>query len=603
MPLSRLKGAISDFHRARRKAKLELVAARLSGRSFELLSYKEVAEKLRVVERAASAVRPIPLNAIVGSVGRYADFTRTFLPRLDSDAGRWSAVMAAAADVSQLPPIEVYQIGEAYFVLDGNHRVSIARRQGLTHIDACVTEMRTKVPLAPDVQPDELIITAEYAAFLEAWRLDELRPGANLTVSSPGQYGKLESHIEVHRYLAEVSEDRELTQEEAICRWHDETYRPLVNAIREQGILRYFPGRTETDMFIWLATYQAELRNKLGWKVRPDTAGRLASQFDPQPKRLLLRMRRQFLDLVVPSRWKSGPRAESWSQQQILDRYSQRLFADIMVPMSGSRGAECSWQALEQALVVAEREGAQICGICAAQFAPSPTPHRAQDPGCPEELPGLELRRAFEERCRVAGVEGHLTFEAGDPTDGICRRAALTDLLVVDWGVVGHGEDSERICSALPNLVRQVGQPVLVAPPRSFDQGRSTVPSPLNRILLAYDGRARSREALFVAAYMAERWGASVVVLAVPESSPPGQDSISHARKYLAMHEVEATYLCDEGPFAETLLRTAQCYQSDLILMDLNRQGVRVGRLKASRDLEVLGQVLCQWDGPILLCP
>jgi hypothetical protein len=83
----------------------------------------------------------------VGSVGRYDDFTRSFLPRRDSDAGRWARVKAATLDLTGLPPIEVYQIGQAYFVLDGNHRVSVARQLGAPTIQAYVTEVPDQSPL------------------------------------------------------------------------------------------------------------------------------------------------------------------------------------------------------------------------------------------------------------------------------------------------------------------------------------------------------------------------------------------------------------------------------------------------------------------------
>ena len=85
------------------------------------------------------------------------------MPRQDSDSGRWAGVKVAVTELGGLPPIEVYQIGEVYFVLDGNHRVSVAREVGARHIEAYVRQVTTKVPLSPDTEPDELIIKAELA--------------------------------------------------------------------------------------------------------------------------------------------------------------------------------------------------------------------------------------------------------------------------------------------------------------------------------------------------------------------------------------------------------------------------------------------------------
>src|SRR5690606_41196661 len=112
---------------------------------------------------------------------------------------------------------------------DGNHRVSVARSMGATHIQAYVTEVRTRVPLTPDIKPDDLIIKAEYADFLEKTRLDELRPEANLQVTVPGKYEILLEHIAVHRYFMGIDFDREIPYKEAVAHWYDEVYMPLVD--------------------------------------------------------------------------------------------------------------------------------------------------------------------------------------------------------------------------------------------------------------------------------------------------------------------------------------------------------------------------------------
>src|SRR6266508_759448 len=187
--------AIHDFQSARQKAGIQEVLARITGKSSQLLSYEEVAEKLKLHARAESGTKNIPLNAIVGSVGRYTDFTRTFLPRRRDDQQRWARVKAAVEEGLGLPPIEVYKVGEVYFVIDGNHRVSIARQQGFNSIEARVIELSTHISLTPNVQPDDLIIKAEYAEFLDATRIMDLRPNVDLSVTIPGQYEKLMEQI------------------------------------------------------------------------------------------------------------------------------------------------------------------------------------------------------------------------------------------------------------------------------------------------------------------------------------------------------------------------------------------------------------------------
>jgi len=211
-----LSEAIEDFHRARRKAALNALLGLLTRSEQQLFSYEEVRRKLRATTERDRGRQEVPLDKIIGSVGRYRDFSRDFLPLFDNDLQRWAQVRMAVGGSRGLPPIEVYQIGEGYFVKDGNHRVSVARQLGAKTIEAYVTEVKTKVPLSPLDKPDDLILKAEYADFLTRTRLDELRPSANLRLTAPGQYPVLLEHIEVHRYFMGLDFKRDISYDEAV---------------------------------------------------------------------------------------------------------------------------------------------------------------------------------------------------------------------------------------------------------------------------------------------------------------------------------------------------------------------------------------------------
>jgi len=193
--------ALQDFHSAHLRGKLQGVLARITGKSNELLSYEEIADKLKLQGRSDKGIQMIPVDAIIGSVGRYTDFTRTFLPRRADDRQRWANVKAVTLDPlgAGLDPIEVYKVSDVYFVLDGNHRVSIARQEGWKIIQAHVIEIQTDVPLTPDVQPDELIVKAEYADFLEQTGLNKIRERVELRTTIPGGYQKLLDEISAYR--------------------------------------------------------------------------------------------------------------------------------------------------------------------------------------------------------------------------------------------------------------------------------------------------------------------------------------------------------------------------------------------------------------------
>lgn len=157
-------------------------------------------------------------------------------------------------------------------MLDGNHRVSVAREMGLTHLEAYVTEVTTRVPLSPDVQPDDLFVQAEYIDFLERTRQDELRPEAELRLTAPGRYPILLEHIDVHRYYMGRDHAREIPYAEAFTSCYDTVYLPVVRVIVERGLLRDFPERTETDLYLWISQHRAELEQSLGWQISTDSA-------------------------------------------------------------------------------------------------------------------------------------------------------------------------------------------------------------------------------------------------------------------------------------------------------------------------------------------
>ena len=135
--------ADKDFELARRRALLRRLAARLRGRAAPDRtppSFDELQKSLRAHNRVRRGIRAVDPAKIVGSVGRPGDFDRRFLPLRASVGERWKRVDLAFHRGENLPPVSLYKLGDAYFVLDGNHRVSVARYHGLPAVDAEVTE-------------------------------------------------------------------------------------------------------------------------------------------------------------------------------------------------------------------------------------------------------------------------------------------------------------------------------------------------------------------------------------------------------------------------------------------------------------------------------
>lgn len=262
-----------DFNRARARHFLRSMWGILSGNRRELMAWDEVRDKLRLRGMLARGVQTVPIDRIVGSVGRYQDFDDAFLPRNNALGARWRKINRAFYDDISLPPVKLYKVGDVYFVLDGNHRVSVARERGASFVDAEVTEALTRVPVTvSDIDADALVILGEYTEFLERTRLDVLRPEQNIRFSICGGYARLIEHIAAHRYFMGLEQKRDIPEDEAVTDWYDNVYLPVVRAIRDQDVLRHFPGRTEADLYVWVSDHYHYLKETCGCEVSPDEA-------------------------------------------------------------------------------------------------------------------------------------------------------------------------------------------------------------------------------------------------------------------------------------------------------------------------------------------
>jgi hypothetical protein len=382
------------------------------GKQEELLSYDDIRRTLKAQTQIERGLQEIPLDAIVGSVGRYADFTRNFLPLSDSMEERWANVYAVATDGTGWPPIQVYKIGDAYFVLDGNHRVSVARQLEMATIQAYVTEVITKVPLSPDTNPDELICKARYAEFLNRTELDKLRPQADLSVTAPGAYRILDEHIREHQYFMGLNQQRDVPFLDAVASWYDHVYLPVIQVIREKRLLSEFPNRTVTDLYIWLLKHEAALEEVLGWDISLEDAA--ADLVDTQgEKQSLARVSKRILDAIVPDELQTGLEKGEWQRQSLIHRYLDNLFNFILVPISSETQ---SWAGLEQAIVIAQREHSKLRGL-----------HVVAD-GSGKDLPEVkEIQVQFARRCEEAGVNGRLITE-NMPQAFIRQMGAIEDV-------------------------------------------------------------------------------------------------------------------------------------------------------------------------------
>ena len=266
--------ALEDFDAARFRAFTHSVGSILTRRARRLQSIEPVLAAAGLEGRAYGGVQEIPLDSLVGSAAppsKTGDFDPGFLPINRRMRDRWTRIYQAMVEGDELPPIDVYKVGDDYYVIDGHHRVSVARSLGRATINARVVEVKTRAPLGRKIDPAALLRAAEYAAFLETTQLHRTRPEARLECSRLGRYDEILKHILGHGYFLGLELGRPVPLPEAAASWYDRVYKPVADAIRKHHVLEALTGWTEADLYVeitrrWLALSQG------GQTAGPDPA-------------------------------------------------------------------------------------------------------------------------------------------------------------------------------------------------------------------------------------------------------------------------------------------------------------------------------------------
>ena len=269
-------GAEDDFLRVRRHQTLSKLAAWMRADSHQLtetLSFSQVVDALGRRGEHHLGVQLIPLEKIVGSVDKVRDFDRRFRPTSDRSRQRWQALAEKSRLGEYLPPIQVYQLGNLYFVIDGHHRVSVARAQGATEIEADVTQIETVIDTDGIGGPRDLEGKNWGLRFLNRVPLaGERRAAINCT--DPTNYHVLAEMIEAWACRLMQREQAWFDKVTMGERWFDEEYTPVLQLIDEAGVR----GADETgaDAYIRVAGERYRLIREHDWNR--DVMQRIAEQ-------------------------------------------------------------------------------------------------------------------------------------------------------------------------------------------------------------------------------------------------------------------------------------------------------------------------------------
>jgi len=259
--------ATEDFSRARGKAILSQIQNFLNTDKDRLLSFNDVKDILKPKNEVYMGSQVVPIKLVAGSEGRYHDFNKYFLPKREHMRHRWQRVDEAHLKDIILPPILLYEIGGAYFVRDGNHRVSVAKMQGVEFIDAEVISLSTEINIKPQMTTDDLrvaVISYEKNIFYSETLYGDLTDSWDLNFSSTGRYDVIYNHILVHKYYLNENVEEEIHFNDALVSWYQNVYSPIISIIREQWLLVHFPGRTEADLYVWIVKHWDFLKKKYG---------------------------------------------------------------------------------------------------------------------------------------------------------------------------------------------------------------------------------------------------------------------------------------------------------------------------------------------------
>ena len=511
--------AIQDFRDARRKAAFQSLFSFFSGKEQDLLKFDDIKKQLGVVNQSHQSLEYINIDKIIGSVGRYKDFDRNFLPKNDSDMERWTGVRMAMTSMTGVPPIEVYQIGDVYFVLDGNHRVSAARAMGNDRIEAYVTKFNSPINITAEDKIDDLLLKIEYADFINETKIQEYYPNLELIATVPGRYKYLLENIKFHQKYLEKQHKRKYTQEEIIKSWVNSVYFPVIEKINQSGLLRDFPDRTETDLFLWLLKHKKDLEKSLGWQVNlSDALNNFKDRFGKSAsgkKKLGLPINDSFLSTSLDS----GPEIGSWRKEATAERTLTSLFASILVPLSRN---DKEFVALHQALNIAQKENAKIRGLIILDELLEKNDPIYQ-----------KMEESFYTICKEYGVEANLVYDEGQVAKVVCERAVWNDLIVLHLFHPPADDVISRLKSGLREIIQRSPRPILLAP--NFN--------PMNRIMVAYDQSQKSTEALFLAAYFTAMWNTKLYIYTNTESRRQTFRAEQEALQIIERYFINASFI------------------------------------------------------------
>ena len=254
----------NDFQRARRRQVLSRLARRLRRSPDDInliLPYNEVIAALGFRGERHLGLRTIKLDAVVGSVESRRDFDRHFRPTSGRVRERWERLALAQRRGESIPPIDVYQVGDLYFVKDGHHRVSIGTATGQRTIDAYVTQVLTQVPAQGIRGRRDLVMKSYQRIFMDRVPLPEAAY-VKLTCIDPWSSAELGENVEAWGFRYMQAERQYYSREQNARRWFQDEFTPVVRMLRAADLIG---SGTDAEAYMRVATQRYRLMRTHEW--------------------------------------------------------------------------------------------------------------------------------------------------------------------------------------------------------------------------------------------------------------------------------------------------------------------------------------------------
>ena len=256
--------ARTDFSKARRRHRLSDLAKHLRREPDDInviLPFDEVVEALGRRGERRLGQQTIEVDSIVGTVDRTREFDRSFRPTSRRVRKRWEAIARATRRGESMPPIDVYRVGDLHFVIDGHHRVSVARELGLELIDANVTEIVTEVGVGRETRLGDLALKGHERLFFERVPLPA-DARKRIQLSDEWRYAGLAEGVEAWGFRAMQARGEFMTRPQVARAWLEEEYLPVVAVLRDADLI----GRgTETEAYVRVVSLRYLLLRTHAW--------------------------------------------------------------------------------------------------------------------------------------------------------------------------------------------------------------------------------------------------------------------------------------------------------------------------------------------------